>query len=169
MQSYFIDSSSHAHVPSAETIVPNIRKLMNTFLAAAQPVVMTRHINTLENAGMMGCWWRDLLTDDNPLSQLTPELSTHDCHIVEKPQYDAFYNTELEQLLSDVDQIVVTGLMTHLCAETTARSAFMRGFEVFLTADGTATYNLDLHRASLLNLSHGFAHIIRCRDAEVLL
>jgi bifunctional isochorismate lyase / aryl carrier protein len=47
--------------------------------------------------------------------------------------------------------------MTHLCCETTARSAFMRGFEVFFTMDGTATYNEQLHRASLLTLSHGFA------------
>jgi isochorismate hydrolase len=33
----------------------------------------------------------------------------------------------------------------------------MRGFEVFFTIDGTATYNEQLHRASLLTLSHGFA------------
>ena len=33
----------------------------------------------------------------------------------------------------------------------------MRGFEVFFTVDGTATYNEELHRASLLTLSHGFA------------
>jgi isochorismate hydrolase len=47
--------------------------------------------------------------------------------------------------------------MTHLCCETTARSAFMRGFEVFFTIDGTATYNEEHHWAALLNLAHGFA------------
>jgi isochorismate hydrolase len=47
--------------------------------------------------------------------------------------------------------------MTHLCCETTARSAFMHGFETFFTVDGTATYNEAFHRAALLNLSHGFA------------
>jgi len=39
----------------------------------------------------------------------------------------------------------------------TARSAFMRGFEVFFTIDGTATYNEGFHQATLLNLAHGFA------------
>ncbi|MES0360330.1 MAG: isochorismatase family protein, partial [Anaerolineales bacterium] len=49
-----------------------------------------------------------------------------------------------------------SGVMTHLCCETTARSAFVRGFEVFFVIDGTATYNEDYHMATLLNLAHGF-------------
>jgi len=52
--------------------------------------------------------------------------------------------------------LAVTGVMTHLCCETTARSAFMRGFDVFFAIDGTATYTEALHRAALLNLAHGF-------------
>ena len=56
-----------------------------------------------------------------------------------------------------VRRIVISGVMTHLCCETTARSAFVRGFEVFFTVDGTASYTADFHRASLLNLAHGFA------------
>ena len=78
---------------------------------------------------------------------------------IEKKQYDAFLQTLLEETLRQrkIEQIVITGVMTHLCCETTARSAFMRGFEVFFTVDGTATYNEELHRASLLTLSHGFA------------
>jgi len=48
--------------------------------------------------------------------------------------------------------------MTHLCCESSARSAFMRGFEVLFTIDGTATYREDFHRAAILNLAHGFAH-----------
>ena len=47
--------------------------------------------------------------------------------------------------------------MTHLCCETTARSAFVHGYEVFFLVDGTATYNQDFHRASLMNLAHGVA------------
>ena len=75
-----------------------------------------------------------------------------------KGHYDAFYETSLENVLQagDVTQVVITGLMTHLCCETTARSAFMRGYEVFLAIDGTATYTEAFHRAALLNLAHGF-------------
>jgi isochorismate hydrolase len=56
-----------------------------------------------------------------------------------------------------VEQLVITGVTTHLCCESTARSAFMRGFAVFMAIDGTATLNRELHLASLRALAHGFA------------
>jgi isochorismate hydrolase len=40
----------------------------------------------------------------------------------------------------------------------------MRGFEVFFPVDGTATYNLAYHKASLLNLAHGFASVVLIKD-----
>ncbi|HDR06062.1 MAG TPA: isochorismatase family protein, partial [Candidatus Coatesbacteria bacterium] len=46
---------------------------------------------------------------------------------------------------------------TELCCETTARSAFVRDFDVFFPVDATAAYTEELHRASLLTLAHGFA------------
>jgi isochorismate hydrolase len=54
-------------------------------------------------------------------------------------------------------------VMTHLCCETTARSAFTRGSGL-LPVDGTATYNRAFHRASLLNLAHGFASLTFVED-----
>jgi isochorismate hydrolase len=56
-----------------------------------------------------------------------------------------------------VEQLVITGVTTHLCCESTARSAFMRGFAVFLAIDATATLNRELHIASLQALAHGCA------------
>jgi bifunctional isochorismate lyase/aryl carrier protein len=84
----------------------------------------------------------------------------------QKSQYDAFYQTSLEEMLhaKGVTQVVICGVMTHLCCETTARSAFIRGFEVFFPVDGTATYNLAYHKASLLNLAHGFASLVLMKD-----
>jgi isochorismate hydrolase len=65
---------------------------------------------------------------------------------------------------SGVTQVVICGVMTHLCCESTARSAFMHGYEVFFPVDGTATYNLTYHRASLVNLAHGFASLYFVKD-----
>jgi bifunctional isochorismate lyase/aryl carrier protein len=106
-----------------------------------------------------GTWWRDLITEDSPLSRLSDKLSTQEAILVVKSQYDAFFNTELERILAErgVSHVVICGVMTHLCCETTARSAFMRGFDVWFTIDGTATYNEDFHMATLLNLTHGFS------------
>jgi isochorismate hydrolase len=159
MQGFFLEPDSHAFIPAARAILPNILKLQNLFLENNSPVFQTRHLNTVENAGRMGKWWSELMTADHPLSQITAVLRDRRTVQLEKNQYDAFYHTDLLSLLRDrgVIQLVITGVMAHLCCETTARSAFVRGFEVIFVVDGTATYNRNFHMATLLNLSHGFA------------
>jgi len=159
MQGFFLEPDSHAFIPAAQAILPNILKLQNVFLENNYPVFQTRHLNTVENAGRMGEWWSELMTADHPLNHITAVLRDRRAVQLEKNQYDAFFNTDLLPLLRDrgVNQLVITGVMAHLCCETTARSAFVRGFDVFFVVDGTATYNRDFHRATLLNLSHGFA------------
>lgn len=162
MQGYFLESSSHAYIPSAQAIIPIIGDLIKKYTMKSLPIIFTRHLNSAQNARLMARWWKDLIHEDNPLSEIIKELYLPDGIVLKKSQYDAFYETTLEDILKKkrVNQIVICGVMTNLCCETTARSAFMRGFEVFFTVDGTATYNESFHLASLLNLSHGFATLV---------
>jgi isochorismate hydrolase len=159
MQKYFLDPNSHAFVPSAAVVLPGILKLAAAFHQIKQPVVLTRHLNTPQNSGEMAHWWADLIQEHDPASELLPELEKLEDLRIEKSQYDAFLGTELEGELRKlgVSQVVIAGVLTHLCCETTARAAFMRGFKVFFLVDGTATYAEAFHHAALLNLSHGFA------------
>jgi isochorismate hydrolase len=162
MQRYFLEPGSHAFIPSAEAILPGLRGLVQYFYQHAHPVVFTRHINTAQDAGMMSTWWRDLIEPHNPLSAIIPALDVSQGIVVTKTQYDIFYKTNLAEWLSKqgVTQVIIGGVMTHLCCETSARSAFTHGFEVFFLVDGTATYNEAFHRATLLNLAHGFARLM---------
>lgn len=171
MQAYFLDESSHAFIPSAPAILPGVNALVSAYASRGLPIFLTRHLNTPQNAGMMAAWWRDLLSADHPLSDIDPRLEKKNSITVSKTRYDAFMNSPLEKLLRerDVRQVVICGVLTHLCCETTARSAFMRGYEVFFTIDGTATYNEDFHRASLLNLAHGFASPVLVQDILAVL
>lgn len=159
MQSYFLEPSSHAFIPSAAAIVPGLQKLVDAYFAKDLPVIFTQHLNTSQDAGSMSTWWRDTISIDNPLSAIIPEFSYSKRFVLRKSQYDAFHATNLEEKLHQrrVTQVVICGVMTHLCCETTARAAFVRGFEVYFAIDGTATYNIHYHQASLLNLAHGFA------------
>jgi bifunctional isochorismate lyase/aryl carrier protein len=159
LQEYFLQADSHAFIPSAPAILPGISKLIAAFKNMDHPIVITRHINTSKDAGMMAKWWRDLINPKNARSHNITINNTPKPIYINKTQYDAFYRTALKDKLHElkIEQVIICGVMTHLCCETTARSAFMRGFEVFFTVDGTATYNEELHRASLLTLSHGFA------------
>ncbi|HHH80198.1 MAG TPA: cysteine hydrolase [Thermoplasmatales archaeon] len=166
MQKYFLDEQSHAFIPSAKAITPRIKKLQNTYLKKRLPVVQTRHLNTKNNAKSMNRWWNGIITKDNHLSQITEELLSEKIPVINKTQYDAFFKTDLNKRLknNNVQQVVVTGVMTHLCCETTARSAFMRGFDVFFVVDGTATYNKTFHLSTLINLAHGFAIPITTKE-----
>jgi isochorismate hydrolase len=159
MQDYFLAPEAHAFIPSAPAIIPNLQKLITAFEKHNQPVIFTRHLNTPENGGAMSRWWRDLIRTENPLSEINAALKTGGHVIIQKTQYDAFHQTALEETLHNlnISHVVISGVMTHLCCETTARSAFVRGFDVFFMMDATATYNQDFHLSSLRNLAHGFA------------
>lgn len=166
MQHYFLDEDSHAFVPSAPAVVPNIKKLQEIFLSGHHEVVQTRHANVRENAGQMNTWWKQMIAPDSQESLIIREIYNPGAAAVEKCQYDAFYETNLEDRLKSkgIKQVFITGVMTHLCCESTARSAFVRGFDVFIVVDATATYNRQFHISSLVNLSHGFAVPILTRD-----
>jgi len=165
-QNYFLEPESHAYIPSAETIIPNIRKLTDLFRKNNRPVIFTKHINTNENAASMDYWWNDLIQERTPSAGFYGNLCFPDDIILTKHQYDAFYQTELERLLieNSVKSPVVCGVMTNLCCETTVRSAFVRGFRPVLPIDATAAYNRQFHMATFRNLSFGFSPLITTKD-----
>ncbi len=166
MQAFFLEASSHAYVPSAQAIVGGLVQLVEAYSSNGRPVVFTQHVNSPSDAGMMATWWKEVISAEHPLKGIAKEFDLSKGVLVQKSQYDAFHHTPLDELLRarGIRQLVVCGVMTHLCCETTARSAFMRGYEVLFPVDGTATYTLEHHRASLLNLAHGFATIVLVQD-----
>ncbi|MCL5260396.1 MAG: isochorismatase family protein [Gammaproteobacteria bacterium] len=167
MQDYFIEENSHAYIPSTNAIIPQILKLQNYFLQHDYKILHTRHTNTKINAKQMANWWHnDILTLDNHKSAITAAIAHPDIRQIVKPQYDAFLYTDLEEDLTQakIEQVIITGIMTNLCCEATARSAFSRGFEVFFAVDATATYNQDFHLASIRNLAYGYAHPVTVEE-----
>lgn len=158
MQNFFLNSAAKSFIPSMPAIVEKIKSLQNTYLKHNFFVLQTKHVDTDDKNKLMVKWWQSVITDDLA-ANIIPELINNKIRLLYKSEYDAFLHTDLEEQLkkNNIKQVVITGVMTNLCCETTARSAFMRGFEVFFTIDGTAANNKAFHKASLLNLSYGFA------------
>lgn len=169
MQNFFYEPSYHAFVPSIKPIIPRIKKLQDDFLQKNLTVIQTKHGNKIENCGQMNSWWHVYTDADDPLSEIITDLKDQRVELIKKTQNDAFWKTDLEQKLraKGITQVIITGVMAHLCCETTARSAFVRGFDVFFVVDCTATYNTDFHFATLLNLAHGFALPILSKEIVV--
>ena len=165
MQRFFIDPESHAFLPDSLCVLNNVRLLLEAFRRRGLPVIFTRHAHGPGQLGAMGRWWRDPLMDGSEMSEIALDLIVGE-HVVVKERYDAFHGTHLHELLLELDvhEVVVAGVMTDLCVETTARSAFVRDLDVTVAADACCTQDPELHYASLLTLAHGFAVIKRTRD-----
>ncbi len=94
-------------------------------------------------------------------------LDPHDI-LLDKPRFGAFHGTDLELILRSrgIDTLIITGIATNVCCETTAREAAVRDFQVFFLSDGTATFGIgdlsraDLQRATCATLGLVFAQVL---------
>lgn len=88
--------------------------------------------------------------------------------IINKQRYGAFTGTDLEMILRSkgIDTVIVSGIATNICCETTAREAAQLDFRVFFLSDGTATKEMhgasaeELQRATCASLGMVFAQIV---------
>jgi isochorismate hydrolase len=153
----------------AEPILPNVISLIDVCRRKGVLIVFTRHgdRDPADAYGMLYEWWQDPVLYGSPKWELLKELSAapNDA-IVDKTRYSAFFGTNLEDKLrlEGVEDLIICGVMSNLCCETTARDAFVRDYRVFFVADATATSHDDLHVASLKNLAYGFAYIMATED-----
>jgi nicotinamidase-related amidase len=110
-------------------------------------VIHTRHVLRPDGTNMGVLGEVDLIRDGF-LNEGAPSAEMHDDVVVdqrdlslEKPRFGAFYGTDLELTLRTrgVDTVIISGISTVICCDTTAREANARDFRVFFLRDGTAT------------------------------
>ncbi len=164
MQRFFLDPESPTYTCSGAAILPAVKRVVTAFRAVGRPVIYTRHVHHPDrlDAGIMEWWWQGMCIEGTPESEVHPELvPVSGDKVILKHRYSAFYNTDLETVLRclGIRDIVVSGVMTNLCCESTARDAYYRDYRVFFLADGTGTVSEEMHVASLLNLAFGFAYV----------
>lgn len=162
-------------------VVPRIAGVVATARGRGLPVVWTMSTNADPPAHRLRpARFRRNGADERPPDQfvagswgwsLVDPLRPDDSElVVQKPRYDAFLRTPLEDDLRarGVSTVVVTGVITNCCVDTTARSAFMRGFDVLVLRDCVATFaeERDLHEASLRNLDQLFAVVADSTELE---
>ena len=158
MQEFFLEHSSPSFTCGGLAILPGIKKLISVFRDEGRPVIYTRHVHHPEriDAGIMEWWWEGMCLEGSPESEIHHIIApTSREKVVTKHRYSAFYNTDLETILrvQHIEDLVVTGVMTNLCCESTTRDAYFRDFRTFFLADGTGSVNEEMHLASLMNLA----------------
>lgn len=165
-----IDMQKH-FTSIAKPILSTLNATVDLCRSQGIPIFFTRHRHeSPADYGMLGEWWDgDLIIEGTSDAELLPGLHRQEADaVVKKSTYSAFRGTGLEELLREkgVEEVIVTGVMTNLCCETTAREAFIRGFRVFFSTDATGTANEELHEAALKNMAYGFAYLVNRERLE---
>ena len=164
----------------SQTAVPNARRLLEGFRSAARPVVFTRHgplladgsdmiarrrrrdEDALATTGAPALWHRGTFEHEviAPLAPAPGEL------VIDKNTSSALNSTGIEGLLRnmDVETLVLAGMATDMCVETTARDASDRGFNVIVVEDATATFFEHHHRAALSAFARVFGQVWDTED-----
>lgn len=169
MQDFFLDPASPTFTCGGLAILPMLKKLIASFREAERPVFYTKHVHHPDHidSGIMGWWWEGMCLEGSAESEIHKDIAPlpHE-KVILKHRYSSFYNTDLETVLRclKVEDLVISGIMTNLCCESTARDAYYRDYRVFFLADGTGSINEEMHVASLLNLSFGFAFVTTADD-----
>jgi ureidoacrylate peracid hydrolase len=86
--------------------------------------------------------------------------------IVGKKKYSAFVGTELDSLLKGwgISTLIVTGVSTCTCVESTARDGFMRDYYIIMPRDLTANYEENLYQATLTNIDERFGQVVSSEE-----
>jgi nicotinamidase-related amidase len=94
--------------------------------------------------------------------------------VIEKSEPDSFQGTELDALLRrhGIARLVIAGMLTEYCLDTTVRSAFGRGYSVVLVEDGHATCDSDSLTAEQIVAHHNrtlqrFADVRKASEIEL--
>lgn len=136
---------------AAESIVPNIKKLADFSRSRGIPVVYTvdQHYPGIDKE--LELWGPHAIKGD-PESKVIKELEPLDGdYVIYKRRYDAFFGTDLDMLLRElkVNNVIVTGIHTHICVQQTAAGAFYRGYNIVVPIDCVAAATREWHERGL--------------------
>ena len=176
MQGFIVDITA-----GGSDLLERINRLIRVCREKNMLIVHTAHVIRADgsNAGVMGeiapIVREGLLNEGSETVELHKDLDIQDNDILlNKPKFGAFYGTDLETMLRyrGIDTVIITGIATNICCETTAREAIVRDFRVFFLSDGTATYDIgdqsaeQLQTATCTTLGFAFAQI--CTVSEII-
>lgn len=177
MQTAFLKPGLPSEVPMAREVVPSINRLAVAFRAAGGSVVW---VTTTFDENIFTEWSSFLggtvspemakqiarqLMEGAEGHPLWPDMEAEDGDMRSvKRRFSAFIqgSSDIEAQLRSrgIDTLAVTGTLTNVCCEATARDAMMRNFHVIMVTDGNATYTDAIHNASLTSMSINFADVM---------
>jgi ureidoacrylate peracid hydrolase len=173
---FMLPGVAHSLCPMAQEIVPNINKLAQAMRATGGTVVWIKTTFTQETLKSWSTYY-DLSKPEQNLKRAEALAAGSKGHelwaaldvqpgdlTVEKKRFSAFIqgSSNLAEVLRErgIDTVVVTGTVTGVCCESTARDAMMCNFKTIMVSDGNAAMTDEDHNASLANFYLTFGDVM---------
>ncbi len=155
-----------------EKAASNARRLLDKFRDGKMPVIFIKHISARPEATFF-------LPGTNGVEIHETVAPAGNEVVIEKHFPNSFRDTGLDVYLKSnrIDELVVCGMMTHMCVDATVRAAKDIGYKCTLVGDACATKDLTLngetvkaehvHKAFLAALNYYFASVVSTDEYQI--
>lgn len=150
-------------VSGVAAMMPNLHNLLDAAHACEMPVVL---VQTSHDSSTDSSAWRDRAggkmkevcrpgTWGSQFFQIEP---VPEDILITKSRYSAFVNTKLDLVLRarEIKTLIVAGVATNVCVESTVRDACMHDYRVVLASDACASFSAMAHLMSINNIESYF-------------
>jgi biuret amidohydrolase len=180
MQNDFVRQDAPYESPAAREMIDDLNRLIGACRAHDVPIIFTAHAHRSDGSDLGAVKHIHPLTAEGRALkagtegvQLYPKLDVAETdYVFEKRRYSAFFATDLELLLRNlgVDTLIIAGVATNVCCESTTRDAYFRDFKVIFLSDGNGTISLadagwgaysadDVQRYTLTNIATFYGEV----------
>ncbi|WP_062520192.1 cysteine hydrolase family protein [Demequina silvatica] len=183
MQNWFCKDLDHVErgpgreIENFKGAIPGCVALVEAARKAGHPVIFTRYVHLDGNADVLPPRGRragqevaaSFLAKDTYDIEVIDELAPGEGDfVIDKSRPSSFYGTRLEPLLAarGIRSLVVCGVTTNICVETTVRDAHQRGFDTYVVEDATAEFEWSRHWHALYTMEWSFGTVVKVADVE---
>jgi ureidoacrylate peracid hydrolase len=179
---FMVEGIAHALCRTAVEIIPNVNRIADAVRRTGGKVYWIRNTHDEECLVSWSHFHEDLtrperrakrvesMSENMPGHQLHEDLDVRpEDETVLKKRFSAFIqgSSDLEARLraAGMDTVIITGTVTNVCCESTARDAMMLNFRTIMVTDGNAANTDEEHNAALINFYLTFGDIM---DTQML-
>ena len=153
----FVNKGAALEVPTARTIIHNIKKEINRARKRHIPIIYCCDAHK-ENDSEFMLWPGHAVKGTEGaavIKQLEPQKEDY---VISKTYYSCFYKTTLDKLLKKLGttHLILTGVVTNICILYTTAEAYMRGYKVTIPKNCVAALTKNEHQFALQQMQRVF-------------
>ena len=138
------DENSEYFVGDITKLIENTNKLIDFCRKNNCKIIFVAHIEK----GSDGAF-----APNSKSVEIIDELNKQSSDIlITKNRISPFYNTDLEQYLEGIDEIIIAGILTNLCVRSLTQDAYDRNFKIILIKDCCQAFDEETHNFTIKDL-----------------